>query len=84
MRLLAAFHEFLLNKQSIDFGETQGGAKVDAVDLPPWAGGDTKIFVEKMREALESDFVSEHLHEWIDLIFGHKQRGKAAGERARQ
>ena len=24
--------------------------------------------------------MSEHLHEWVDLIFGYKQRGKPAEE----
>ena len=27
-------------------------------------------FIRLHRAALESDFVSQHLHEWIDLIFG--------------
>lgn len=31
-------------------------------------------------QALECDFVSVHLHEWIDLIFGYRQQGPAAHE----
>jgi len=48
------------------------------VGLPPWACGSSTEFVRQMRAALESDFVSAHLHLWIDLIFGSKQQGAPA------
>lgn len=47
------------------------------MELPPWASTPAE-FVRVHHEALESDFVSEHLHEWVDLIFGYKQRGDEA------
>ncbi|XP_051141977.1 protein SPIRRIG [Andrographis paniculata] len=72
--------EFLENRFNLDLGEKQSGEKVDDVILPPWAKGSAREFIRKHREALESDYVSEHLHHWIDLIFGYKQRGKAAEE----
>ncbi|TVY75838.1 Beige protein-like protein, partial [Lachnellula suecica] len=71
--------EFLTNGNNYNFGVRQSdGGSVDTVQLPPWAKGDPKIFVAKNREALESPYVSKHLHQWIDLIFGCKQRGDAA------
>ncbi|CAL9186094.1 protein SPIRRIG [Musa acuminata AAA Group] len=72
--------EFLENRFNLDLGEKQSGEKVGNVVLPPWAKGSPREFIRKHREALESDYVSENLHHWIDLIFGCKQRGKAAEE----
>ncbi|KAI9046878.1 hypothetical protein LZ554_008956 [Drepanopeziza brunnea f. sp. 'monogermtubi'] len=71
--------EFLTNNNGYNFGVRQGnGGGIDTVQLPPWAKGDPKIFIAKHREALESPHVSKYLHQWIDLIFGCKQRGEAA------
>ena len=50
---------------------------IDNVILPKWANS-PKDFLEKMRKALESDYVSDNLNMWIDLIFGYKQRGEEA------
>ncbi|XP_045529711.1 neurobeachin isoform X5 [Pieris brassicae] len=47
------------------------------VQLPPWASSPEE-FVRVNRMALESEFVSCQLHQWIDLIFGYKQRGPEA------
>ncbi|XP_043828828.1 protein FAN isoform X1 [Dromiciops gliroides] len=68
---------FLVNSLKLDLGKRQGGKMVDDVQLPPWASG-PEDFLQKSKEALESNYVSEHLHEWIDLIFGYKQKGNEA------
>jgi len=73
--------EFLVNSNDYNFGMKQGTDEpINDVVLPPWAKGDPKIFIAKHREALESPYVSQHLHEWIDLVFGFRQRGDAAVE----
>ncbi|KAK4544676.1 hypothetical protein LTR36_003925 [Oleoguttula mirabilis] len=73
--------EMLVNINRYNFGVKQGnGGAVNDVQLPPWAKGDPHLFIAKHREALESPYVSEQLHQWIDLVFGFKQRGDAAVE----
>lgn len=72
--------EFLMNLNGYDFGVGQTGQTVGDVLLPPWAKGSARVFVQKHREALECDYVSARLHNWIDLVFGAKQLGMAAVE----
>ena len=50
---------------------------LEDVELPVWAES-PEHFVRLHRMALESDLVSCQLHQWIDLIFGYKQRGPEA------
>ncbi|XP_060517176.1 protein FAN-like [Cylas formicarius] len=68
---------FLTNSLGIDFGRRHNDVKVGDVELPPWADGPAH-FVETLRDALESDVVSDGLHRWIDLIFGYRQQGEEA------
>lgn len=69
--------KFLVNHLGINFGYRHNNAKVGDVELPPWAYS-PKHFIETLREALESEIVSNSLHAWIDLIFGYKQKGEEA------
>ncbi|XP_044610595.2 neurobeachin-like protein 2 isoform X3 [Equus asinus] len=74
------FPDFLENQNGFDLGCLQlTNEKVGDVVLPPWASS-PEDFIQQHRRALESEYVSSHLHEWIDLIFGYKQRGPAAEE----
>ena len=58
-------------------GQQQDGTIVNDVSLPPWAQS-PEDFIRINRAALESDYVSSNIHNWIDLIFGFKQNGPAA------
>jgi hypothetical protein len=69
--------EMFVNKNQFVFGVDDEGRTVGDIELPPWTST-AEQFVHIHRQALESDYVSAHLHEWIDLIFGYKQRGEEA------
>ncbi|KAM9847921.1 WD repeat- and FYVE domain-containing protein 4 [Aulostomus maculatus] len=72
--------DFLLNSNHMQLGCMDDGTALGDVELPPWAKDDPQEFIRVQREALESDYVSSHLHLWIDLIFGYRQQGPAAVE----
>ena len=72
--------EYLVNTNKFDLGKKQSGVVLNNVVLPTWAKDDPIEFIRVHRMALESDFVSAHLNEWIDLIFGYKQQGQMAVE----
>jgi len=69
--------EFLTNSEGLTLGAKSNGETINDVILPPWASSPAD-FVSKCRAALESEYVSQHLHKWIDLIFGYAQLGQAA------
>ncbi|XP_034195680.1 A kinase anchor protein rugose isoform X12 [Osmia lignaria lignaria] len=69
--------EMLVNSNRYRLGRQEDGSSVGDVELPPWASSPEE-FIRINRMALESEFVSCQLHQWIDLIFGYKQKGPEA------
>ena len=70
--------EMFININNTSFGVTQEKLAVDNVHLPAWAGENPYRFASELRRKLESRYVSENINNWIDLIYGYKQRGKDA------
>ena len=64
--------EVLQNINAFDLGKTDEGNAL----LPPWAGDPSvaPYFVYSHRKAPEPEHVSQTLNNWIDLIWGYKQR----------
>ena len=75
--------EMFYNLNNLNLGEvvddkTKESVLVNNIELPPWASGDAYIFIKKHRELLESVEISEKINDWFNIIFGSKQKGKAA------
>ncbi|ELP90068.1 protein FAN, putative [Entamoeba invadens IP1] len=68
---------FLNNKDHVYFGYRTTQDMIDSVRLPKWATTQ-EDFEQIMKDALESDYVSENINKWVDLIFGYLQRPPAA------
>ena len=69
--------EFLDNMNGFDLGKTDK-EKLGDVVLPDWAHGNKFEFIYLHRKAFESEYVSQHINDWIDLLWGYKQKGSEA------
>ena len=65
---------FFINENHLTFGSTQDNVPINNVALD----SSPSSFISLNLQALESPITSTLLSDWIDLIFGYKQQGKAA------
>ena len=70
--------EIYINSNNLNFGLTSDKQSIDNVILPPWASYSPRLFCKIIRKSMESQYVSTHINEWIDLIFGYKRKGIVA------
>ena len=70
--------ELYINMNNFNFGKTLDGINVTDVILPPWASDSPRLFSKMNKKALESEYSSQQINNWIDLIFGYKQKGNEA------
>ena len=70
--------ELYININNYIFGKTSEKYLINNVQLPPWALNSPRLFSKMNKKALESQYVSQHINDWIDLIFGFKRSGVEA------
>lgn len=70
--------EMMININGYDFGLTQLKERICNVEIPKWAQNNPYILCKYLRKTLESEYVSQKINNWIDLIYGFKQQGPAA------
>ena len=67
--------EMYININKFEFGLNCEKKNISNVILPLWGKHSPRIFCGILRKALESEYVSININNWIDLIFGYKQKG---------
>ena len=85
--------EILLNNNDFNLGEIKDNSgsnsgkskeiklkQIQEVETPKWCNNNAYFFIKKHRELLESYEVSKNLNEWLNLIFGSKQKGSAGNK----
>ena len=68
--------EALINENHFILGNEAN--PVDSVILPPWAKSNPIEFIYLHRKLLEGNYVSNNINNWIDLVWGYKQKGEEA------
>ena len=77
--------ELFLNKNNINLSQNRTDSNnnlivINDVNLPLWSKNNASNFVVKLRRYLESNYITNNINKWIDLIFGVIQRGEKAEE----
>ena len=67
--------ELFININRLDLGK-KNEKYVEDVKMPSWCLDNPFLFVENYRALLECGYLN--INSWIDLVFGHYQRGKSA------
>ena len=57
---------------------TSKHSDLNDLELPDWCNKNAKKFIDYHMDSLESSYVSDRLHHWIDLTFGYKLSGSSA------
>ena len=70
--------EMFIKRNGIILGTTQSGRVIENVDLPKWAKNNPHRYVWELKKFLEGDYVSSTINQWIDYMYGYKQKGKEA------
>ena len=70
--------EIFVNINKFEFGLNSEKKNIDNVIIPNWGKHSPRLFCELFKKSIESQYVSININNWIDLIFGYKQKGIAA------
>lgn len=62
--------ELHLNLNEYQFGRTQSKKLVNDVEPPLWSRKDPRLHSLLLRKVLESEYISQHIHQWLNLVFG--------------